>query len=71
MTIGAVLRSALALPGLTAHCQRIGWKGLHESSLTLLVAVGAPGQTGRAGALPRPTGGTEGLRSLVLLLALV
>jgi hypothetical protein len=60
MAAGAVLRSAPALPGLTTPCQRSGRKGLHESSLMMLVAVGAHGEAGRAGPFRDRQGGTEG-----------
>jgi hypothetical protein len=60
MTAGAVLRSAPALPGLTAPCRRSGRGAFNESSLMVLVPVGAAGEAGKAGALPRPSMGAGG-----------
>ena len=52
---------APALPGLTVPCRRGGRGTFRESSLMVLVLVGAPGEAGKAGVLPRPAqGGRRG-----------
>src|SRR5436309_15885798 len=52
---------ALALPAMTAPCRRGGRETFRESSLMVLVLVGAAGEAGKAGVLPRPAqGGRRG-----------